>query len=416
MVFALGIGIRLVLLPAEGLRDDTDQFVGWVHHIVVDGLGQLYRPNPAGPVSFGPVMAYVWAGLAAVDPALRTAIDASDPGVRMVMKAPSVLADLGIAAIVAYALRGRPVWAVVGAAAILFHPAVVYITAWWGQYESIYGVGILAAAVLSIRGRTNWAAVALTLALMTKPQVLPLLIPFGAWFWALGRWRGLLQTVAVGAVVMVIAWLPFIPAGGPGDYLANVGAYQNTTFAIASLRAWNVWWLIQEAAAGGAFVLDDTSLAGPITFRVAGFALAGFLEAIVAVAVIRDPKPRTFILGLAASALVAFAFLTQMHERYAYAAIVFLPLLILEVRARWIALALGAVFTLNLLAAVPPSPEIGDLLPISGVLGIAGSVVVLAITAATLLLVAGRAGDGAATGGLVALPGELAEPDRRAIR
>ena len=55
-----------------------------------------------------------------------------------------------------------------------------------------------------------------------------------------------------------------------------------------------------------------------------------------------------------------------MHERYAYGALVFLLLLIPEARLRWLSVAFGVVFTLNLLAAVPPTPEIGAFLPIGG--------------------------------------------------
>ena len=85
------------------------------------------------------------------------------------------------------------------------------------------------------------------------------------------------------------------------------------------------------------------------------------------------------------SPLVAFAFLTTMHERYAYAAAVFLLLLASEAGMRWLWLGLGAVLSLNLIAAVPPTDEIGGLIPISGPLGIAGSLGILAITAGTLL-------------------------------
>ncbi len=104
----------------------------------------------------------------------------------------------------------------------------------------------------------------------------------------------------------------------------------------------------------------------------------------VAAAVLRDPRPRTLILGLAAATLVAFCFLTSMHERYAFGALIFLTLLIPETRVRWLAIAFAVVFTLNLLAAVPPTPEIASLLPVGGWLGIVGSVAMLWTLAATM--------------------------------
>jgi hypothetical protein len=77
--------------------------------------------------------------------------------------------------------------------------------------------------------------------------------------------------------------------------------------------------------------------------------------------------------------LVAFCFLTTMHERYAYGAVIFLMLLVPDRRFRWLALALGIVFTLNLLAAIPPTPAIAELIPIGGLMGLLGSVAMLSI-------------------------------------
>jgi hypothetical protein len=78
-------------------------------------------------------------------------------------------------------------------------------------------------------------------------------------------------------------------------------------------------------------------------------------------------------------------FLTTMHERYAYGALVFLALLVPDPRMRWLGIAFGIVFTLNLLAAVPPAPAIANLLPIAGVFGIAGSLAMVGITVAAVL-------------------------------
>jgi Gpi18-like mannosyltransferase len=171
------------------VRGDIDQFVGWVHHIAVNGLGSLYSGTDAGPVTFGPVMAYIWALLAAIQPAFATATDASDEAIRSLMKVPASLADLGLAAIVAYAFRAHRKWAVLGAVAILLHPAVVDVSAWWGQYESIFVVSALGAVVLAANGRNGPAAALIAVSLMTKPQAVPFLIPFAAWFWATGYRR-----------------------------------------------------------------------------------------------------------------------------------------------------------------------------------------------------------------------------------
>jgi Gpi18-like mannosyltransferase len=383
LVIGLGIVIRLPLLPTQGLKGDLDQFVLWVHGIAVGGLGNAYDQN----LSFPPVMAYIWGLLAALDSAFKTAVDSSDPAVRIVMKIPASVADLGLALLVAYALRSKPWWAVIGAGVVFLHPAVIDVSAWWGQYESIYLLFALAALVLAINGRNGWSAAALALAVMTKPQALPFLIPFAAWYWATGGPRDFLKAAAIGLAVIVVVWLPFLGAGGPANYLKNLSEYQNDIFAVLSLRAWNPWWLIQTAIGGGDFISDENTIVGPITFRMIGYLLTILFEAVVFLAVLRDPRPRTLVLGLAAATLIAFCFLTTMHERYAYGAIVFLALLLEERVIRALAIGFGIVFTLNLLAAIPPTPEIGDLLPVDGPLGVIGAIVMVGIAVACLALV-----------------------------
>ena len=121
-------------------------------------------------------------------------------------------------------------------------------------------------------------AALVALSLMTKPQALPFIVPFAAWFLATQGLRGIDQGRRSWALlVCVLVWLPFIPAGGPANYLGNVAEYQDGIFNVLSLRAWNPWWVVQELAAGGDFVLDSTAVLGPVTFRQIGFVIAGLL-------------------------------------------------------------------------------------------------------------------------------------------
>jgi Gpi18-like mannosyltransferase len=380
---AIAIAVRWLLLPTRGLPDDLDQFVLWVHGIATSGIGHAYDQN----VSFPPVMVYIWTVLAAIEPAFRTVTDSADPAIRILMKLPATLADFGLAAGVALALRSQPRWAIVGFLAILLHPAVIDISAWWGQYESIYVLAALVAWLLAVRNRPGLAAVALAVAVMTKPQAIPFLVPFAAWY--LARY-GVARTVryaAIGAVVIAILWVPFLAAGGPLAYLRNLGQYQNEIFNVLSVRAWNPWWLFQIAYGDGSFIADSAAIAGPITLRVVGIAIAAILEALVFVAVYRHPTPRSLALGLAAASLVAFSALTTMHERYAFPALVFLALWLPErpVRITWIVFSVA--FTANVLAAIPPVDFVRQVLPVDSPLGLVGAVVMTLVTAVTLGLI-----------------------------
>jgi hypothetical protein len=146
------------------------------------------------------------------------------------------------------------------------------------------------------------------------------------------------------------------------------------------MRARNPWWILQVVAAGGAFIRDDVAIIGPLTLRHVGNLVTAVLSVLIGLAIVRDVRPRTFVLGVAASVLAIFTWMTQMHERYAYAALIIVLLLIPDRAVRWMAAVLGVVFTLNLISAVPATPAIEAALPVAGVLGIAGSVAMVALS------------------------------------
>lgn len=374
----IAAAIRLPLLPLPGLAGDIHDFASWVHAIAVGPFGEAYDQ----PITFPPVMVYLWGVLGALVPAFQTATDASDPAIRVAMKLLPTLADEGLVLGVAYALRARPWWAVGTGLAIALHPAVIDVSALFGQYESIYVLFGLIAYLLAIRGRNGWAAIVLAIALMTKPQALPFLVPFGAWFVARVGWLGAFRLATLGAATIVVLWLPFVAAGGPANYLQTLATYQGDVFHILSLRAWNPWWILQVAIAGDLFVSDSDAVLGPFTFRHLGIAAATALELLVMFAVLRKATPERLAIGLAAASLIAFVALTTMHERYAYPALIFLALLFPNGRAVGLWAVFSIVFTLNLISAVPPIPEIEAVLPPAGPITIVGAVVMTAIMAA----------------------------------
>ena len=391
VVFAVGLGlamlVRIALWPSAGLVGDLDQFVLWVHGIATTPFSHAYDQN----LSFPPVMAYIWGALAALEPAFKAVTTSADPAIRAIMKAPASIADLVLGGLIAWHLRATPRWAVAGALLVLLHPAVVDLSAWWGQYESIYVVFGVLAFVLAVRGHSLFAAAALGIAVTTKPQALPFLVPFAAWFLARDGWLGAVRAAIVGAAVIALLWLPFIPAGGIAGYVRNLAAYQGDVFAILSLRAWNLWWLVQELLAGGSFVSDQGAVLGPITLREVGYGLALLGELAVFGLVYRARTPKALAFGLAAAVLVAFSFLTTMHERYAFGVLAFLPLAFPDRRALVLSIAFGVVFTLNLLAAVPPTPAIAAAVPLGGAVGVVGSLAILAILGVVVAMLRGEA-------------------------
>ncbi len=382
VALALGLAaflaVRAILLPMPGLAGDVDDFLAWARAISANGLGNAYDQ----PISFPPVLPWIWWLLGSVAPGLLNPVP-NDPVALALIKLPATLADLGIAAIVGWSLRARPGWAVAATLAVLLHPAIAYVSAWWAQFESVYVLPMLIAWALAVRGRLGWAAVAIAIGLMTKPQALPLAIPFAAWFLATSGWRGTARAAIIGAATIIVLWTPFLAADGLENYLGHLADY-TAQFAVLSLRAWNPWWVLQSLTGGGDFIADTTPIVGPVTFRWLGIALAGLMEVLVFLWVLRRPTASGLAWGLAAAGLVAFVGLTTMHERYAFPALVFLLLVWPDRLAIGTWALLSVTITLNLVAAVPPSGGPGALVPVTGPLGLIGSVAVTTSLACAL--------------------------------
>ena len=139
-----------------------------------------------------------------------------------------------------------------------------------------------------------------------------------------------------------VLWLPFIPSGGPAGYLANLGHVPERDLqrpVAAGLER-------LVAAPGGRRrrrVHRATTSRSSARSRCAtsGYLVTGLISLVIGWRIIRDPRPRTLVLGLAASVLVFFSFMTQMHERYAYAALILLVLLLPERRIGWLWVGAG---------------------------------------------------------------------------
>jgi Gpi18-like mannosyltransferase len=377
------IAVRAVLMPINGGWGDLDQYAGWVHRLAT-GLpfGAAYQLD----MSYMPSLVATFGILAHVVPGFATATDAGDLFVRIALKTPPLLADGACAAGVYLLAGGRRPGRAAAAIALLVVPATWYLSSWWGQYDAIYVAAAVWVAVLAVRDRPIAAGVLLGLALMTKPQALFLAVPFAAWM--VGRWhvrRGV-GAIAIASIVAAATWLPFVPWGGIADYLRNVGHYQDVLFPFLSAQAWNLWWLIQGANGGVSFISDSAVILGPITPRLIGFAMVFVAEILIASTIVRSPTKDRLLLGLTAATLVSFCLMTTMHERYAYASLVFLgPLLARPaVRVAWAILAVTV--TLNIVAAAPPDQRPGSLIPLHGPVGTVGSVAMIVATILVLVL------------------------------
>lgn len=381
LLLAAAAAVRLLLLPLPDPFDaDLSTFwLPWMAYGAEHGLAQLYQHGQP-LVNYPPLYLALLVGLGKLYGLLVPGFEYT-PLQSVLIKLPAVVADLAITALIyAAALRmtardasapsvsmkdgERVRWFPLLAAGLwALNPAMIYVSAFWAQVDSIHTLWMLAALLAALARRWGWSGLFMALALLTKLHAVVLLPLFVVLAWRDGG-----RAVARGALglggMLALGLAPLALAGAGNSVLAayfgSVGFYPKL-----SVNAFNGWFLVQTLSAQllGRELLDTAAIAGPVTLRWVGLALlAGYTAWLLArlwrVLTARASQPATarLLIFLAAGLLVFgfFSLATEMHERYGLPALAFLALPAARWRrVLWPYLLLSAVFTVNLVRVLP---------------------------------------------------------------
>jgi dolichyl-phosphate-mannose-protein mannosyltransferase len=367
-LFGLGLAIRLVAARrSAGLQFDVSLFRQWSDRLVQHGPAQFYG---GGFADYPPGYLYV---LLLLGRGWR-ALTGGAPSVA-VLKLPAIFADLGLALLAAwFAARFTPNAAVrrvpirpAAAAAILLNPSLIYVSAVWGQVDSVLALLVCAAIYVLTTGRPSagreaGAIALLAAAVATKPQAL-LALPVVAVVLAfrhsrsgpsaLRSWIAVAVRAGVFAVLAaVVVWAMFKPFRLGHSDIPLFYRYAGSLYQFTSLWAFNLWGAV-------GFYRPD---AGPDALTVAGLAAyplglaaAGAGTLAIALRSWRSLSPErggeegaVALFGAVAVTCAAFALLTRMHERYLFLAVAGLAPFVGYRRLRWSLAVLSAAFFLNL--------------------------------------------------------------------
>jgi hypothetical protein len=359
-MFSVAFLIRLLIAPHLGFFIDLRFFHTWSTELRAVGTHKFYSTDPLA--DYPPAYMYVlWViGKLSASPSY------------LLLKLPALLADLGLAWIsgtfadrlAPASLKERlPVRTVV-AAGVLFNPAVIALSAAWGQVDSVPVLIVLSSLLLLFTGaqslRRELAAFALFgIAFSMKPQTC-LVLPVMAY--ALYRrylherrrtdWIDGGLSIALSAAVAVGIW---VVSGLPFS-LGPAGLVRQYRFAahvapVTSANAFNFWGVV-------AFWRHDAS--GDAVMKLAGVPVAylALLAFVVATAYVLWQvhraigrgldQARVLLAGAAAESILGYTFLTRMHERYLFLTLVCLAPLVFARRFRLMYVALSVLFILNL--------------------------------------------------------------------
>jgi Gpi18-like mannosyltransferase len=365
--FTLRYWLAFVVFLNQGFAWDMATFASWMDTIRSEGFNAFaIDPSINYPPVFTDILALLnWLG------------DQTEISPYLLMKWPPVLADLGIAVVIAIA--GRK-WfgekqALFGAVAYLLLPISWYDSAIWGQVDSLSMLPMLLSLVFLIEKKPEWSIIFFVLAVLTKPQgalILLILLPvlIGQFINRELRLRRIATSLAAGIfvfAVVAVPWslesylAPYSPALASipiiGDLLGLGVQYISTAgmFPVLTANAFNIWAgvgnipLAQQIQDGRVFWLTDDYLILGIPAQAIGGVLFLSVVGIIFWMLIKRHSPNQVLLGSAALLVAFFALPTRVHERYLAQAFAILALVWVASNRRRIFLAVLAIAnTLNL--------------------------------------------------------------------
>jgi len=317
-IILLGFLERMYVAGAGRTTDDMAEFVGWFESALAYPPSQLYAHSS---LNYPPGYAFILVLTAQVYHSLVHGGHDSAL-IRMLIELPAIAFDL-VGAVVAYVLVGRfatPPVALAAAAYFAFDPAFIYISAYWGQLDSIPAVSALAAVLLLLSGIAALAWPLLAFAALVKPPVsllalLFLLYPFAAQS-ALERKRRFLGAAIGIALALTLTealafmFFPHPTAVAPTRQLIKELHRDSSLYTYTSLNAFNFWSIFQD------FFASDRVRWGPLIMKHWAQALFVVVAALICGTYAWRRSATSFLEAAVLLFLAFFLFMPEMHERY----------------------------------------------------------------------------------------------------
>lgn len=352
--------LALVIL-AFGLRfysgykqysGDVNNHIGWAQDIATNGYKGMYERNIEGVSipNYPPLAMYGFSGSLALHSATQQLSLYLNEQVgifpssliwwleqkntlALFMKIPAFVGDgllaLGVFLIFKNLFKSKNagLWTL----ALLFNPAIFYVSAVWGQIESLVMALIIFAAYFARKKTIFYSVITFALATLTKQTALWLLPIF------LLEWSGDYREAIRGAVVSFFGALVFyIPFYGVNAKF--IGSYLNTlsgSSTATSDQAFNLWYFLVG-------MVDDRQMWGMMSIR--GWSVLSLFACLLLVAFwyVRTRSTSKLWMGMWFVSMIAFFLQTRVHERHLYPAVV--GALLLRTRAAVVIYAILSIY------------------------------------------------------------------------
>jgi len=303
----------------------------------------------------------VWWALSLVYGAVGGSYDNPGPSLHLLVKTPSVLADVALIVLVweATALlargegerRGRRL-ALTAAAVIAFQPAVLYDGAVWAQTDAAISAAMLASLLLAARGRPGAAWGAWAVGFLIKPQPVLLLPVLAIFTLRTAGWRGMARGAAAAVGVAAVVLGPWIAHGDLQRVTSAYGTLMGSNYGRLSVSAWNTWWFADRF--GDAAPQDAVSVLPFLTYRALGTLLSLGAATIAGGYVWARADLRRALIAGAYMAIAFYMLPVSIHERYLFPLLaLLLPVAVVERRWLWLYAPASVTLFANMYVIAP---------------------------------------------------------------
>ncbi len=379
LLVALILRVLLMGLPV-GFYIDLNSFEAWALHLAAQGplhfYSTIWSDYPPGYLYVLWAIGLIHKALVGVAAVISGKAAATNPGLLVfLIKVPGALCDILDAWLIFKILDGRVSRRSAHRAALFFafNPITIFLSAIWGQMDSVLLAAMLGAIYFMLEDRIEIAALLTGLAIMIKPQgafILPAILATQWFRYPVRRWAA-----GVGGAIG-LGWAMTLPfsigttfARGPAftfgslslplphflvallspvPFLLDKMNSTAATYPDSSINAFNLW------APTGMWKPDSRHFLF-LTHEAVGLLLLGGLLVLVFWASFRQRHEWSTGKSLLVAAIVTmgcFLLPTRMHERYLFPAVGFLALAsAANLNLRWNYFTFSATALLNVLYA-----------------------------------------------------------------
>ncbi len=263
--------VRFWLMTLPGYPPDLNTYKSWSLRAGLAGVETIYDPGSSFdyPPLYGYLLApagkafswiYAPEDLRRPDPqAGETPIPSPKPGpvyrqantlLSVLVKIPPLLFDVALATLLGYLIVRYRAWKTAGswrgwkpALLYLAQPAVLFVSAYWGQPDAVETFFVLLALVLILMRHPELGWVAAALGLLMKPLAAPFFPLLALATLLRSGWRRVITGGLAGIATMLAGFLPFFLSGRTRmvieKFISDIEAMPYTT-----VNGHNLWWLL----------------------------------------------------------------------------------------------------------------------------------------------------------------------------